>query len=298
MKTHRRHSTVASVALLLGALLLVPVVAGAQKQSLIAPDFRPGDTPTVLPDAVKNLKFDQKPGQQVDLSLPFVDQDGKQVTFGDYFGDRPVLMAPVYYECPMLCSLVLDGVVKGIEPLPFEPGKDFELVAVSFDPDEGPDAATESRRSLMARYSRRQETADGWHFLTGKQEAITQLMDEIGFRYEYDPVRDVFNHVGGIVLLTPEGKVSRYLLGVDFAPKDLRLGLIEASQNKIGSVVDQVLLYCFQYDPTTGKYSVVTMNVIRIAGALTVLFLTIFIVASLRWERSRRRRQQERPASA
>jgi protein SCO1/2 len=269
-------------------LLLVPA-AGAQQQSLIAPDLTPGDTPVALPEAVRDLRFDQKLGQQVDLSLPFVDQDGLAVTLGDYFGERPVLLAPVYFECPMLCSLVLDGVVRGTQPLPFLPGRDFEIVALGFDPDETPENAATSRRAMLARYGRA-GTEAGWHFLTGDQPAIAQLMDEIGFRYEYDPQRDVYNHVGGVVLLTPEGQVSRYLLGVDFAPKDLRLGMVEASENKIGSLVDQVLLYCYQYDPETGKYSVVTMNVIRIAGLLTVLALTIFIVASLRWERSRRQR--------
>jgi protein SCO1/2 len=270
-------------------LLLWPALLAGQQQSLIAPNLTPEDTPVNLPAAVKNLKFDQKLGQQVTLSLPFVDHDGRQVALGDYFGERPVLLAPVYFECPMLCSLVLDGIVRGAQPLPFLPARDFEIVALGFDPDETPENAAVSRNAMLARYGRA-GTEDGWHFLTGEQDAIAQLMDEVGFRYEYDAERDVYNHVGGIILLTPEGQVSRYLLGVDFAPKDLRFGMIEASENKIGSLVDQVLLYCYQYDPETGKYSVVAMNVIRIAGVLTVLSLAFFIIASLRWERSRRQR--------
>jgi protein SCO1/2 len=277
------------VAALLGLVAgLLPALALAQSQKLAAPSFGPSGTPVNLPPAVRELGFDQNVGEAISTELRFVDHEGRTVVLGDFFGERPVLLAPAYFECPMLCSLVLDGVVRGAQPLSFLPGQDFEIVTVSFDPGEGPAQAAATRKAMLSRY-RREGSDAGWHFLTGEQDQISQLMAEIGFRYEYDPERDVFNHVGGVVLLTPDGTISRYLLGVDFATKDLRLGLVEASRGEIGSVVDQVLLYCYQYDPETGKYSVVTMNVIRVAGLLTVLALVTYILLMLRWERVRQR---------
>lgn len=271
-----------------GALLCVAAVA-AQTQSMtvsrqkVTPD---PEQENKLPLELRELGWDQRIGAPVPKDLTFRDQDGNSVALGDLLGERPVLFAPVYFECPMLCSLVLDGVVRGLKPLAFEPGADFDVVALSFDPGETPEMAQMSLRTALARYGKNKAgDGSGWHFLTGDEQAVGAMMDAVGFNYRYNADTDEYAHAGGVVLLTPDGQISRYFYGVDYAPKDLRLGLVEASQNKLGSVVDQVLLFCYQYDPVVGKYSALTLRIIQVAGVLTVLVLATFVVGMLRAER-------------
>ncbi len=244
-------------------------------------------TPAVL----QEIGIDQRLGEAVPLGLAFRDEEGAEVLLGDYFGRRPVVLALVYYECPMLCTQVLNGLLTGLRAVSFDAGDAFEVVAVSFDPDESPTLAAAKKAEYIGRYGR-EGAAQGWHFLTGDQASIASLTRAVGFRYVYDPGSDQFAHASGVMVLTPGGKLARYFYGIEYAPRDLRLGLIEASENRIGSVVDQVLLYCFHYDPRTGKYGVVIMNVIRLAGAATALALGGFVVVMLRRERRGRARQE------
>ena len=238
-----------------------------------------------LPGPLADVGFDQRLGEQIPLDLQFVDTAGQQVTLERYFGERPVVLALVYYDCPMLCSMVLNGMVTSLRALEFEPGKEFDVLVVSFDPDETPEQARTAMQTYLARYDR-PETEAGWHFLTGNLESIQELTRRVGFRYVYLPDEDQFAHAAGILALTPEGRVARYFYGVEYAPRDVRLGLIEAADNQIGSMVDQVLLYCFHYDPTTGKYSAAAMNILRLAAAVTITFLGLFLLRQ--WRRERR----------
>jgi protein SCO1 len=284
------NRTLRTLGLLLLAALLASA-AGAQRQTLAAPSAGSlsEGTPIALPEALRHAGWEQKPGETVDLEVSLLDHEGRSVHFGDFFAaGKPVLFAPVYYGCPMLCSLVLDGVVRNLKPLKFTPGKDFEVVAVSFDPTETPQEAAAMREKVIERY-RRAEGNPGFHFLTGAEGEVARLMDQLGVRYELDPETGLYTHAGGIVLLTPDGAISRYFFGVDFPSKDLRLGLVEASEGRIGSVVDQVLLYCYRYDPVIGKYSAVTMNIIRVAGVATVLILASFVTLMLLRDRRRAR---------
>ena len=242
--------------------------------------------PTTQPGPLAEVGFDQRLGEPVPLDAVFADERGERVTLGDYFGDRPVIMALVYYECPMLCTMVLNGLTSTLRVLEFDPGREFEVVVVSFDTREIPADASSTRATYLARYDR-PGTEDGWHFLTGDEESVQRLTQSLGFRYVWDPESNQFAHAAGIVALTPEGQIARYFYGIEYAPRDVRLGLVEAADNQIGSLVDQVLLYCFHYDPVVGKYSAVIMNIVRIAGAATVLALGSFLL--LQWRRERRR---------
>jgi protein SCO1/2 len=228
--------------------------------------------------------FDQRLDEQVPLDLIFRDEGGQAVRLGDYFGDKPVILSLVYYNCTTLCPMILDGLVRSLTPVSFDIGKQFAILTVSFDPRETPALAAAKKTEYVRRYHR-PGVAGGWHFLTGEEPAIRQLTRAVGFRYLYDAKTDQFAHAAGIVLLTPRGKVTRYFYGFDFSPRDLRLGLIEAAANTIGTPIDQVLLYCYHYDPLTGQYGLIVMNVIRLAGLATVLALGTFIVVMLRRER-------------
>lgn len=238
-----------------------------------------------LPGPLADVGFDQRLGEQVPLDLEFLDETGRRVQLEQYFGERPVVLALVYYDCPMLCSMVLNGMVGGLRALDFDPGTEFEVLVVSFDPDESPELAGTAKQTYLERYDR-PGTETGWHFLTGDQAAIQALTRSVGFRYVYLPEEDQFAHAAGILALTPEGRVARYYYGVEYAPRDLRLGLVEAADSRIGSMVDQVLLYCFHYDPTTGRYSAVAMNILRLAAGITLVFLGIFLLRQ--WLRERR----------
>jgi protein SCO1/2 len=247
----------------------------------------PGKAATEQVPILRDVGIDQKLDATLPLDLPFVDENGRDVTLRQYFGARPVVLALVYYECPMLCIQVLNGLSGSLQALTFSAAREFDVVAVSFDPGETPALAAERRKDFLSRY-RRDAASGGVHFLTGRQESIERLAAAIGFRYAYDPAIDQYAHPAAITILTPEGRVSRYLFGIEFAPRDLRLALIEAADEKIGTFVDQALLFCYHYDPETGRYGLVIMNLVRLAGALTLAALVGFIVFSLRRERQRR----------
>ncbi len=238
----------------------------------------------VLPKSLQKVGFDQKLNQQVPLDLPFVDETGKAVKLGDYFDGKPVILVLAYYRCPMLCTQVLNGLVQGMLDMPFTVGKEFRVVTVSFDPREKPPLAAAKKKTYVERYGR-PGAADGWHFLTGEADAIQRLTRAVGFRYDYDERNDQFAHASGIMVLTPHGKISRYFYDISFSGRDLRLGLVEASENKIGSPVDQVLLYCFHYDPKEGKYGATIMNFVRLGGVLTLVGLGTFLTVMWRQER-------------
>jgi len=248
------------------------------------------DDPANRPPQLRAVGFDQHLGEQVPLDAQFVDDHGKPVRLADYFHGKPVILVMAYYRCPMLCTLVLNGLVQGMIDMSFDAGKEFEVITVSFDPRETPDLAAAKKKTYLSRY-RRPGAGEGWHFLTGKEDSIRRLAQAIGFRYVYDPDTDQFAHAAGLVILTPEGKLARYFYDISFPGRDLRLGLVEASARKIGSRVDEVLLFCFHYDPTTGKYGLAIMNFVRLGGLLTLVAVSTFIVVQIRRERKRARKQ-------
>jgi protein SCO1/2 len=239
-----------------------------------------GNPSTGLPTALREVRIEQKLDQQLPLDLVFRDETGQPVRLGQYFGQKPVVLAFVYYDCPMLCTQVLNAMVTSFRVLPFEIGKDYDVVTVSFDPRETNTLATAKKQVYMKYLPERMRAGAnrGWHFLTGDQPSITQLTDAVGFHYRYDEATKQFAHASGIMVTTPQGKLSRYFYGVDYPARDLRLGLIESSENKIGSPVEQLLLYCYHYDPATGRYGVAIMKVMRIAGVATLLGLAAMIL--------------------
>ncbi len=227
---------------------------------------------SALPPALKNIGIDQKLGQTIPVNLPFVDEAGRNVHIGEYFGQKPVLLVLVYYQCPMLCSQLLQGVMHALRVVPFEVGNEFDVVVVSFDPKDSPDNAIAKKKEIVARYGKRGNAA-GWHFLTGQEASIRALTQAVGFRYQWDQESQTFIHASGIMVLTPDARLARYFYGIEFQPKDVRLALVEASKNKIGSPVDQLLLYCFHYDPASGKYGLMIFNIVRAAAAMTIFGL-------------------------
>jgi protein SCO1/2 len=232
-----------------------------------------GSPSSGLPTALKDVRIEQKLNQQLPLDLVFRDESGQQVKLGQYFGTKPVVLALVYYDCPMLCTQVLNGMVTSFRVLPFQIGNEYDVVTVSFDPRETNVLAT-SKKKIYVDYlpeKMRAGASSGWHFLTGDPASIAQLTEAVGFHYRYDEATKQFAHASAIMVATPQGKLSRYFYGIDYPARDLRLGLIESSENKIGSPVDQLLLYCYHYDPATGKYGAAVMKVMRIAGVITVL---------------------------
>ena len=228
------------------------------------------------PAALRDVGIDQKLNEQVPLDLTFRDDSGKTVKLADYFGKRPVILTPVYYGCPMLCSLTLNGLVFAMKKLPFSAGQEFDVVTVSFDPHETAALAADKKKNYLKSLSR-PGTEAGWHFLTGDDASIRQLMSAVGFRYKWDEETKQYAHAAGLMILTPQGRVARYFYGVEFPVRDLRLALVEASENKIGSRVDQILLFCFHYDPATGKYSVIVGRIVQIGGVVTVLALSVLL---------------------
>jgi protein SCO1/2 len=244
----------------------------------------PGKIATERVPLLKDVDIIQKLGDKIPLDLPFTDENGQEVTLGKYFGQRPVLLALVYYECPMLCTQVLNGAFSSMEALPFSTGQEFELVVVSFDPGETPKLAADKKTAYFERY-RRPGAADGMHFLTGRESSIKQLADAVGFKYVYVPEIDQYAHPAALTVLTKTGEVSRYLYGIEFAPRDLRFALVEAADGHIGTAVDQALLYCFHYDPASGKYGFAIMNMVRLGGILTVAVLGFTIVRNVRGRR-------------
>ncbi|HEY8670639.1 MAG TPA: SCO family protein [Terriglobales bacterium] len=232
----------------------------------------------VRPPGLKNVGIEQRLNEQIPPNLVFRDETGKQVRLADYFGKKPMILNLMYYRCPMLCSEVLVGLSGALRTMKFDVGKEFDVLTVSFDPKDTPEIATAKKADSLNRY-KRPGAAEGWHFLTGPQESIDALTKAVGFEYQYDEKTGQFAHSTAIMILTPEGKISQYYYGVEFPPKDLRLGLIQASQNKIGTLADQVLLYCYHYDPNTGKYGAIISRMIQLSGGLTVLCLgTVLLV--------------------
>ena len=245
-----------------------------------------GNPSTGLPTALRDVRIEQKLDQQLPLDLVFRDENGQAVKLGQYFGKKPVVLALVYYDCPMLCTQVLNGMVTSFRVLPFQIGKEFDVVTVSFDPRENNTLAS-AKKKIYVNYLPEKMHAganEGWHFLTGDQASIAQLTDAVGFRYHYDEATKQFAHASAIMLTTPTGKLSRYFYGIEYPARDLRLGLIESAENKIGSPVDQLLLYCYHYDPATGKYGAAVMKIMRIAGVATVLAIAAMLFALKRWD--------------
>jgi protein SCO1/2 len=228
-----------------------------------------GKVATGLPKALEKIGIDQRLNDQVPLDAVFNDEQGREVRLGDYFKGKPVVLSLVYYSCPMLCNQVLNGMLSSFRRVSFNIGEQFEVVTVSFDPRETPQLAAAKKQTYVKAYNR--ASADsGWHFLTGDEANIKRLTAAVGFRYGWDEPTKQFAHASGIMMLTPDGKLARYFYGIEYSPVDMRLGLVEASQNKIGTPVDALMLYCYHYDPATGKYGAVVMNIMRIAGVVTV----------------------------
>jgi len=274
------------VHLLFAALFAVPSVVSAQGP---LPRQEPGDPSAAKPGVIGRIGIDQRLNEQVPLDLAFVDETGRDVTLREYFGKRPVLLALVYYECPMLCTQVLNGVTGALKVLNFDVGREFDVVAVSINPREGPGLAAAKKQAYVERYGR-PETAGGWHFLTGREENIRALANAVGFRYEYDESIKQYAHGAGIELLTPKGVIARYFYGIEFSPRDIRLGIIEASEERIGSAIDSVLLLCYHYDPATGQYGAAVITMVRIGAVLTMIGFGTFLFVSLRRERASGRR--------
>jgi protein SCO1/2 len=244
----------------------------------------PGKAASERLPILKLAGLDQHIDAQAPLGVSLVDENGRDVKLGDYFGKKPVVLALVYYECPMLCTQVLNGLYASLVTMNLDAGKDFDVVVVSFDPKETPALAAGKKKAYLDRYRRAGADA-GTHYLTGREDQVRQLADAVGFHYVYDPKINQFAHPAVITVLTPAGHVSRYLFGIEYSPRDLRLALVEASSGKVGTVVDQMLLYCYHYDPIDGKYGVAVINLVRLGGILTVVALGAFILVALRRER-------------
>lgn len=239
----------------------------------------------VRPPYLQNVGIEQHLDGQVPRDLSFVDDTGRTVKLGDYFGKKPLILNLVYYNCTMLCGEALAGLSAALKMVKFDVGNQFDVITVSFNPRETPQLAAQKKAEYLKRYGRT-GAASGWHFLTGPADSINALTKAVGFQYQYDATRDQYAHATAIMVLTPQGRISKYFYGVDFPPKDLRMGLVEASQNKIGNAVDQVLLYCYHYDPATGKYGAIVSNMLKLGGAATIFFVGGLILVLLRLERS------------
>jgi protein SCO1/2 len=243
---------------------------------------------------LREVGFDQHPGAAVPRAVELVDESGARVPFDSVLRGRPVVLALVYYRCPMLCTLVLNGLLRAARATSFDAGRDYDIVAISIDPAEGPELAASKRGEHVAAYGRA-SGADGWRFLTGPEASVRAIASAVGFRYAKDPRSGEYAHASGLVLLTPDGRVSRYLFGVEYAPRDLQLGLVEASAGTIGGLVEQLLLLCFHYDPASGRYGFAIVTALRALGAATVAAIAGFILWHLRRER---RRRAAHPAAA
>ena len=264
-----------------GAAVLWLLAAGiGNAQGMSGPVYKPATPP---PQILNNISIHQNLNQQVPLDLAFKDESGRDVKLGDYFQGKPVILSLVYYECPMLCTETLNGMVSAFKVLKFDVGKEFNVVTVSFDPRETPSLASTKKKNYLQQYGR-PGAEQGWHFLTGSKASIDALTKAVGFHYAWDQTTQQFAHATALMLLTPDGKLAQYYYGVEFSPRDLRLGIVQASNGKTGNVVDQVLLYCFHYDPRSGKYGAVITRVLQVAGGLTILLLGGFMFLMIRLE--------------
>jgi len=259
------------------ALALTALLALAPLPARASSDVRPAE--------LREVGIDQRLNQQVPLDLPFRNEAGETVTFGSLLRGKPVILSLVYYECPMLCTLVLNGLLSTMKALPFDVGNEFDVITVSFDPRDTSALATQKKDTYLREYKRLGAEA-GWHFLTGDEASIKRLAEAVGFRYNYMPEKKEFAHAAGIMVLTPTGILARYFYGVEYAPRDVKFGLMDAAQERIGTAVDQVMLFCFSYDPSTGRYSMLVLTLVRIGGALTVLAFALFLFRMLRRDRA------------
>lgn len=249
--------------------------------------------PTGLPAALKEVGIDQKLNQQLPIDASFKDETGADVKLGSYFGKRPTVLSLVYYDCPMLCTQVLNGMIASFKTMSLKPGEDFDVLSISFDPRETPSLAA-AKKAVYVNYlpeAKRASANSGWHFLTGDESNIRRVTEAIGFHYRFDQATKQFAHASAIYVVTPEGKLSHYFYGIEYAPRDLRLGLVEASQNRIGSPVDQLMLYCYHYDPATGRYGAVVMNIVRLGGVITLIGVVVLLFLLRRRNATRMRLQ-------
>lgn len=280
------------------ALAFVPSLAVAQVAGYGDKQMGPANQKSSILDKVG---VTQRLNQQLPLNLTFTDETGKQVELAQYFGKKPAILALVYYQCPMLCSEELNGLTGALQMVDEKPGRDFDVVVVSIDPTEGPDLAASKKRSYVKRYGH-PESADGWHFLTGTQPNIDALTEAVGFRYTKIPGPDgkltQYAHASSIQIVTPQGKVAQYYMGVEYSPKDLRIGLVEASNNKIGSAVDNILTYCYHYDPGTNKHSLIVARVVQAGGLVTVMILGGFMLLMFRHDAQRNRAEADKKSPA
>ncbi len=276
-----------AVRVLFAAALLCAVLIPASLPAQVSSygDKQMGPTNDQQPTVLNSVGIAQRLNQQLPLQTAFTDESGKQVRLGQYFGKVPAILALVYFQCPMLCSEELNGLTGALQMVNFVPGKDFQVIVVSIDPSEGPDLAAAKKRSYLKRYGH-PETANGWHFLTGTQPNIDALTQAVGFRYVRIPGPDgkltQFAHASSIQIVTPEGKLAQYYMGVEYSPKDMLLGLDEASSNRIGSPVDNILTYCYHYDPQTNTHSLIVARIVQLGGFLTVVLLGSFMFLMFR----------------
>ncbi len=266
--------------------VFVASTASAQFTSAPAGGYlqAPGVPSQTMPAPLREIGFDQNIDQKLPLDAQFRDEEGRVITIGSLYGKRPVVLAFVYYTCPMLCTQVLNAITSTVATLSLDAGRDFDIVFVSIDPRETPAQAAAKKAEYLHRY-KRPGTDDGWHFLTGDEPQIKRLAGAAGFKYVWDQQTQQFAHPTGVIVTTPDGRPARYLFGIEYGPRDLRLALVEASEGKVGSVVDNLLLYCYHYDPMTGRYGIYVMRTLRIAGVATVLLIGTFIVVMVRRER-------------
>ncbi len=277
----------AVAAIAAAAAMFIAAPASAQMTGTPTPGYlsAPGVSSTTMPTALREIGFDQNIDQKLPLDATFRDETGQTVTLGSYYGKRPVLLAFIYYECPMLCTQVLNAMTATISTMSLTAGKDFELVLVGIDPRETPAQAAAKKTEYLRRYKREGAEA-GWHFLTGDEPEIKRVAKAAGFRYAWDEQTQQYAHPTGIIVTTTDGRLARYLFGIEYGPRDLNLSLVEASEGKVGSFADQLLLYCYHYDPMTGRYGIYVMRTLRVAGVATVLLIGTFIVVMVRREKS------------
>jgi protein SCO1/2 len=288
---------VASIVALLASVVL-PDMAAAQMTGTPAAGYRPepGMTASAIPAPLREIGFEQHINRQLPLDAEFRDEHGRVVRLRDYFGVRPVVLAFVYYDCPMLCTQIITAITSAIGVLSLDAGRDFDLVLISIDPREGPEQAVAKKAVYLERYHR-PTGSSGAHFLTGGEASIARVAEAAGFRYTWDEPTQQYAHPAGLIVTTPQGRPARYLFGLEYSPRDLRFALLEASEGRVGSKVDALLLYCFHYDPMAGRYGVVVLRVLRLAGVATVATVAGFIVVMTRRERRQRRAQHPAPGT-
>jgi protein SCO1/2 len=281
-----KSSVVKTFLSLLASVLCFFTLAAAQQGGLYRGPDKLSPPSDGTPKILREIGIDQRLNEQVPLDLEFRDEAGETVQLSRYIKNKPVIIALVYYQCPLLCNQILGGLGSALRTLSFDVGKEFEVVTVSFDARETPEMARERKARSLEQYNR-EGASEGWHFLTGDQASIDRLCEAVGFKYTFDRDTNQFAHTAGIMVATPEGKLARYFYGFEYPPKDLKFGLMEASENRIGSPVDRLILYCYHYDPMTGKYGVVVMRVMQVGGAVTIIAIIILLLTLRRINRAR-----------